>query len=507
MRRCQARLLIALFLGFLGGAHSAHADLNHKLFLRNIERLANEAATAEQEEQALNGLLNSDAHLDDPSQGSSTQLTLALPIDPAQPKLGTFNQNYWVNATYASGPNAPVLFFLCGEWTCSANYNSMTTPIAKALGAYQVAVEHRFYGATQPFTTLSTENLQYLRTDLALGDFAALQKNLMLQGMTGPWIVVGASYSAALAAYYRQAYPELAAAAWASSGPVHAKADFYEYDRHVVQVLGPECAGRAREALQTIESALADPTTNSAIKARFNAPSLSDDEFMDDLSGVPSGYVQYGGYDGFCSTLMAPTAAAPVDGYLTAVQNLWGTGELTSWIDVLKAEDDLTSGERQWFYQTCTEYGFWQTAQHSPAISLRPQRIGLAYYTDICSKLFGITSLVNTRPINHDYYEPIVLKGSKIFFANGSNDPWSELSIQPDNHNDLNPGLATAVSYGAFHCGDLSGKDFPDGSALAATRAFGISKLREWLDLPTPPPAPPVPVPAPAESPAPLAAQ
>lgn len=44
------------------------------------------------------------------------------------------------------------------------------------VGAYfkanLVALEHRFYGKSQPFTDLKTENLKYLSSEQALSDIA-----------------------------------------------------------------------------------------------------------------------------------------------------------------------------------------------------------------------------------------------------------------------------------------------------------------------------------------------
>src|SRR5689334_7859200 len=40
------------------------------------------------------------------------------PREPAV-SLGTFKQRYWYTTEFANGPDSPVLFYFCGEATCS----------------------------------------------------------------------------------------------------------------------------------------------------------------------------------------------------------------------------------------------------------------------------------------------------------------------------------------------------------------------------------------------------
>jgi len=74
---------------------------------------------------------------------------------------------------------------------------------------------------------LSTTSLQYLSVDQALEDAAAFTLSLKNElNLDGPWIVIGGSYSANMAAWARAKFPHLFYAAWASSGPILAQLDF-----------------------------------------------------------------------------------------------------------------------------------------------------------------------------------------------------------------------------------------------------------------------------------------
>jgi pimeloyl-ACP methyl ester carboxylesterase len=135
----------------------------------------------------------------------------------------TFAQRYWIESSYASGANAPVIFHICGESDVDGAYFLTDNVIAwaQALGAHIVFLEHRYYGQSLPFSDLSTDHMQYLTLDNILEDFAQFQKSIRAtQGWTGKWISVGGSYSGTLSALYRQRHPELVVGALASSAPM-----------------------------------------------------------------------------------------------------------------------------------------------------------------------------------------------------------------------------------------------------------------------------------------------
>jgi len=80
----------------------------------------------------------------------------------------SFAQRYWINDKYfnASDPRAPVFLYICGEYTCSIREDRLYPfMVGASNGALLLALEHRFYGASQPFKDLSLESLQYLSAE------------------------------------------------------------------------------------------------------------------------------------------------------------------------------------------------------------------------------------------------------------------------------------------------------------------------------------------------------
>lgn len=77
---------------------------------------------------------------------------------------------------------------------------------------------------------------------------------------TGGVIVVGGSYSATMAAWFRQKYPHLVKGAWASSAPLQAKLNYFEYTETVAKSIrkigGEECYQNIESIFEGIEDVL-----------------------------------------------------------------------------------------------------------------------------------------------------------------------------------------------------------------------------------------------------------
>src|SRR3990167_768108 len=217
-------------------------------------------------------------------------------VDHTDPKLGRFSQRYYVDETYSESDQSPVFFHLCGESTCTPNsLNGSLREMAKKYHAKLISLEHRYYGASLPRTTFTTDDLKFLTTDQALQDAAAFQKFFMRNdNWKGKWIVFGGSYPGSLSAYYRLKYPELVVGALASSAPVQAKENFEEYDAHVTAMAGPECADKMRAAYRQIESVMSDPARMTVIKRSFGVENLRNDtDFLFLVADIGSAAVQY----------------------------------------------------------------------------------------------------------------------------------------------------------------------------------------------------------------------
>ncbi len=438
-----SRLVVAL--GFVSFAAPASADLKSALY----QKLKTEQ---------FSGLR---------VLGPTTPRIFQQTLDHDHPSSTKFSQRYWIDSRYASGSNSPVIYEICGEATCHGT--SQRGPVydqARRLRAHLVALEHRYYGYSVPFPTLDAPNLRYLSIHQAIEDLATfqhyVQRTLHLQGK---WIAIGGSYAGSLAAYYRQKHPELVVGALASSAPVRAKAAFFEYDRHITQVAGPACVAKMLEAVAEVEKRVdAGPVARNAIQLLFHAEMIRDPrDFLYTLADMASIAIQYGQRDRFCNAIEATTTIEE----LLSVYAEVGT-EMFTWFGITAEQDSFQgaestnpndyiagAGSRAWLYQSCTEYGYWQIAD--TISSSRSRRITQEYHDEVCARLFGITTPVDDARTNRVYVDPLFSSNTtNIFFTNGSDDPWSTLSILEGSSNAArNPGLDLMTILGAAHCDDL----------------------------------------------------
>ncbi|WP_298625370.1 S28 family serine protease [uncultured Legionella sp.] len=412
-------------------------------------------------------------------------------IDHNNPDQGTFAQRYYIDETYGPKANDPVFFYICGESTCTPrSLNGAIRSYARKHHAKLIALEHRYYGESLPFSSFSTFDLRFLSTETALDDLAYFQRQMSKERQwTGTWIAFGGSYPGSLSAYYRLKYPYLVAGSLASSAPVMAKEDFYEYDAHVAKVAGPLCAEQMRSVVTSVEDTLDKPKQLEQMKALFAATEVHDPvDFLYLIADTGAAAIQYGMRDSFCTALSS--TETPLMGYAHFAQELYKTMNVSA-VDMTAqgamsenpADYNNGVGMRQWFFQSCTEYGYWQNANHDASQSTRSSLINLDYHRHLCQRLFDINTPVNTEKRNHTFYFPLMDDlVSNIYFTNGANDPWSVLSLSEHNGNAVNLKLTYHLIEGAAHCDDLHSPKASDSESLVTARTIMNTLLEQWLN-------------------------
>lgn len=135
---------------------------------------------------------------------------------------------------------------------------------------------------------LENESLKYLSVDQALADVAHFITELksVPKYENSSVVVIGGSYSATMAIWFRQKYPHLTVGAWASSAPVLGKMDFTEYKEIVGQsiatVAGNHCVEVIREGIARAEELI----ENGQFKEFKKTFHLCDDFDHDDIYNI-----------------------------------------------------------------------------------------------------------------------------------------------------------------------------------------------------------------------------
>ncbi|KAJ2721759.1 hypothetical protein GGI07_003752 [Coemansia sp. Benny D115] len=383
----------------------------------------------------------------------------------------TFKQRFYINGdSYV--PGGPIYLFNSGETPASPSYLTAGEPytLAKATGGMLIIMEHRYYGVSYPVSDMSGKNMRFLTLDNALEDIAHFVRNAVgfVRASVGieispesKWVATGGSYSANIAVWIRQQFPELIHAAYASSAPILASADFYQYDQVVGRAL--PCAQNISDAVVTLDRVLdnGDRALINAWKRAFGLAALSDDsDFAGALTDQISNTVQYymppakgsGGKDTIATLCSWFERADRIP--LQNMADMTASYIRNNNIDPVSAyssnagagNTELYQDGRSWFYQTCTQFGYWQTAPRQPLRRLRSKYVTAEWQSRPCQAFFGpgVAGQPDVGGVNtkHGGLFPNV---TRVVFVNGLLDPWSELSVASD------PSIAAKAANGGLN--------------------------------------------------------
>jgi thymus-specific serine protease len=270
--------------------------------------------------------------------------------------------------------------------------------LAQEHKALLVNVEHRFYGESYPTLDMSTANLKYLSSQQGLADLARIIPYVKDQYNTASSkvITVGGSYPGNMAAWFKLKYPHVSVGSIASSAPLTAKANFYEYMEVVNDALvyfsGQQCSdafAAAAEAVQTLVAQGPGSAGFAQLEKDFVTCSPMESTkdvsiLLSDLMGNIQGTVQYNNeHNGvmnvtdICSTMLTSGSSAYDNFvYLSALfrESYGMTCEDASWSDVIEymadPQKNPDNNGRPWTYQTCNEFGYYQTTDSKVWVGL-----------------------------------------------------------------------------------------------------------------------------------------
>lgn len=418
-----------------------------------------------------------------------------------------WRQQYFVNDTFWGGPGYPVFFMLGGEGPLSDRYFNgymFMNELARQHKGLILGLEHRFYGLSWPTADMSTANLAFLSAEQALADAARFRTSDVVMQMVGPnskWIVLGGSYSGALAGWFRLKYPHLVTGSIASSAPVQPEVDFKEYNEVVGASLryfgGDACYNAVAAASAKLYALMQSPAGLAQALADFaacgNVTSMLDrGVFEGGVSGTIQGIAQYNNdhpdrpigptLTDVCGNITA--AADPYTG-LVAFTKLVQAGQC---MDVSYAEQiaelqnvtfDGLRADRQWLWQTCNEYGYYQTSTspNEPFAALADMTLdsNLA----MCRDAFDSQPLPDVGRCLADF-GGLRLAGTRILLPNGSIDPWHALGIT-DQTPVADPSEIPVYIQGTAHCADVYAPAAQDVPALTAARLKIAGVVNAWL--------------------------
>ncbi|XP_049917876.1 thymus-specific serine protease [Epinephelus moara] len=431
--------------------------------------------------------------------------------------VSTFPQKFFVNEAHWQRPDGPVFLFIGGEgpiyeFDVLAGHH---VDMAEENGALLLALEHRFYGDSINPDGLKTENLADLSSQQALADLAVFHQYISQSfnlSHRNTWISFGGSYSGSLSAWFRGKFPHLVYGAVASSAPVMAKLDFSAYSDSVGLSLMNEAVGGSEKCLAGVREAFAAAEAlmswNASRVARdfgcCQIPKDLDDqiELMQNLADIILGTVQYNeegvlmSIDEICAVMTNKSEACEeeVEAYnrLVKLSQIYHSTSEEPCLDISHEktvknlmDTSVHSGrraERQWTYQTCTEFGFYQTCEDatcpfSGMVTLQSQ-------TELCPILFGISqhSLPGRIAFTNNYYGGDNAHTHRVLFVNGGVDPWRKLSVVQDRTEEGDEAQTIFIKDTA-HCADMMSGRVTDRSSLKKARQEIEKHVVGWLKM------------------------
>jgi hypothetical protein len=335
-----------------------------------------------------------------------------------------------------------------------------------------------------------------LSVDQALADAAHFVEHIKSVAVTpgaqnSPVIVIGGQYSASLAAWMRQNYPHLVAGAWASSAPVFAVYDHFQFKelagavyRHVG---GNECYENIERGFAEMERMVYNNEAEELADMFHLCNEIEDVldiqiffSIMSEVFSLLAQFDQITNVAGVCRLIADESHGSDAEAIAAVIVYLIDElGEEGQCIDIDYEEavreermtewDDLVPGIglRQYTYQLCTELGWYHssTSRFQPFGSSFPAEFRHTSCGDIFDFYFRDTAVANINRFNsiRGGFNP----GSRnVIYTHGQLDPTRSVGVQTTFH-EASPVI---VISGASQGNDLGPSAETDSEALTEAR-------------------------------------
>ncbi|RZC42670.1 serine protease K12H4.7 [Asbolus verrucosus] len=434
----------------------------------------------------------------------------------------TWQQRYFSNDEFFDATTGgPVFLMIGGEGEASEKWLTQGSWIdyAERFGALLFQLEHRYYGKSHPTEDLSTENLKHLTSQQALADLATFIVAMNEKYSLPPdvkWIAFGGSYPGSLAAWLRFKYPHLVHGAMSASGPLLAQLDFKDYFRVIIESLATysdDCVTAVSQGIEQIGVLLKQEIGQQNLNQIFNLcdpiqESLENPQdisnFYETIADDFAGVVQYNKdnrigkpkgsnitIDIVCDIMVNQTIGPPVnrlgkvnDLLLSTYDEKCLDYQYDKMIDTLRNTSwvsEASEGGRQWTYQTCTEFGFYQTSSYEPQIfgNQFPINFFIQQCTDIFGQIYDDNFLEAAINRTNVLYGGLNIEVSNVVFVHGSIDPWHALGIIKT----VDEEAPAIYIQGTAHCANMYPPSDTDPPQLIAARKQIVELIDSWLKL------------------------
>jgi len=295
------------------------------------------------------------------------------------------------------------------------------------------------------------------------------------------WIHLGGSYGGNMAAWYRLKYPEMGVGGIAISGPVEATLDYTGFFTVEGMNFPSACLNWTRRAVAELDTYLADEGAGwKKITTDFNIVFNGTDthlsralwvfqlawDIIDDRQICPSGNTTLTPYQTLVNAYTVLHPRTPELTYITyeasTVINMY------SWL---------------WYYQTCTEMGYYQTGSD---FLNNPYQIQSSFLTpdlfvQACYDGYGVPKDAVSKNIDfaNTVYGGKGITTSNTFFTHGNDDGWSAAGITKGPVPVI--GNQVYVIDKGTHCSDLYFPNSSDSPSLKQAQQAHVDQIKAWI--------------------------
>lgn len=456
-----------------------------------------------------------------------------------------FTQRYYFDSTYYK-PGGPVYLYISGETSGPSRFANLQTGIIQILmeetNGLGVILENRYYGASYPFNTSTTDELAFLTTDQTIADNVNFAQNAVFPGVEGdltapgtPWILYGGSLAGAQTAFSVKRYGDVLYGGIASSAPIHGVVGYPEWYNPIQKYAPQDCVARINDIVDKFDSLVAKRQTQAIkqFKALFGFEALTDNRDFaaaiadpignpgfylsntwQELSWVTGGSRDFFNFCGNVSNNDPAEEIAQVDyalshytngepwvglgGYADYVKkhtrplcrsgdynshDCWGTQNRTAWADI------SNSATRSYLYTSCVEQGAYIDAPKTGP-SLLSRVVDTSYEQQWCKWAFpaGKYNRIPSSPNLSAYktFGDFRLSADRLAFIDGDQDVWnglcyhSPLAPARTETSDLRPELLIT---GAGHHWDSTGilNVEAEPQFIREAHLWEIRTVKKWL--------------------------
>ncbi|XP_061377564.1 putative serine protease K12H4.7 isoform X1 [Danaus plexippus] len=428
-----------------------------------------------------------------------------MPIDHFDPQnRETYQMRYMYNEEFFGGNDYPIFIMVGGEWNIQPGWllaGNMYL-MAQENRGYLFYTEHRYYGESLPYTTFTTENLRFLNVDQALADLAYFISEIkkIPSFVNSKVVLYGGSYAGNMVLWLKQRYPHLVVGVVASSGPIKAQVDFPGYLEVVHNAFlsegGQECVDTIKQGIADTIAAMETEDGRRSIQRIYRLCVPLD--YSSRLSmGYFSGYITWtfstsvqtarpGSLTAICqnftNNVYGSTPMEQIGGYIADTRSISNCLNVTYDNYVASYNKTVPSNGRAWYYQTCTEYGYYHTAPKSGTAFDQLTWLDVPFYVDLCKRVFNEkfteSFVMNAIDRVNLMFGGLYPNVNNTINIHGDIDPWHVLGVYDRDLKETSP---TILVPRASHCFDMSSWRSTDTIKMTAAQQRARSIVAEWL--------------------------